>query len=72
MNTPFFGMILYYAQWVFLLSAGLGFIYCVIRLSQGGRNYYSDDGEEGDEYDEEEEALLGGIRASRSGGDGGD
>ncbi|CAG8500000.1 8221_t:CDS:10 [Diversispora eburnea] len=65
MNTPFFGIILYYAQWVFLAVAGLSFIYSVIRMSLGGNKYYlSDDGDERDEYDEgEEEALLGGGRS---------
>ncbi|RHZ75069.1 hypothetical protein Glove_217g23 [Diversispora epigaea] len=68
MNTPFFGLILYYAQWVFLVVAGLSFIYSIIRMSFGSNRYYlSDDGEERDEYDEEEEeALLGGIRNGRS------
>ncbi|CAG8625038.1 25792_t:CDS:2, partial [Dentiscutata erythropus] len=46
LNTPFFGVVFYYAQWAFLIILGLGFVYSTIRP----HSYISLD-----DYDEEAE-----------------
>ncbi|CAG8667973.1 7319_t:CDS:10 [Acaulospora morrowiae] len=54
MNTPFFGVVFYYAQWAFLAVVGVGIIWSLIRSP--GRAY--DDGA----LEEEEEGLLNSSR----------
>ena len=53
--TPFFGVVFYYAHWVFLGVVLLGFMYAIIRSPN---NIYDD---LDDDLDEEEEGLLSNI-----------
>ncbi|CAG8516168.1 10067_t:CDS:2 [Scutellospora calospora] len=52
-NTPFFGVVFYYAQWAFLMVLAIGFVYSIIRP----QSYISLDDFE-DELQEDNEELL--------------
>lgn len=55
-NTPFFGVVFYYAQWAFLLVFILGFIVALFRQPRNNVDMESADVEADEE--EEERGLL--------------
>lgn len=65
LNTPFFGLIFYYSQWIFLVSFSLGFLISLFKSPNHHQHHHLDEEDQDiHQQDDEQAGLLDGRHSS--------